>query len=56
MLFAGGITAEELKQKLAGHAMDPLMIPGVFHKVEAIPKLGSGKTDVTKAKELAFDL
>jgi acyl-[acyl-carrier-protein]-phospholipid O-acyltransferase/long-chain-fatty-acid--[acyl-carrier-protein] ligase len=55
MLFSGDIRAEEVKQELLAHTIDPLMHPGTYVKVEAIPKLGTGKTDITKAKELAHD-
>jgi acyl-[acyl-carrier-protein]-phospholipid O-acyltransferase/long-chain-fatty-acid--[acyl-carrier-protein] ligase len=36
--------------------MEPFMIPSFVLKVDSIPKLGSGKTDVMTAKELAREL
>ncbi len=54
LIFSGDIVGAVLKQKLLEHGMDPLMLPGAFLKVEAIPKLGSGKTDVARTRTLVL--
>lgn len=52
-LIESDISASEIKQQLIEHETNPLMIPSQFIPVEAIPKLGSGKTDFYNAKLLA---
>jgi acyl-[acyl-carrier-protein]-phospholipid O-acyltransferase/long-chain-fatty-acid--[acyl-carrier-protein] ligase len=44
---------DEIRARLLAAATNPLMIPAAIHQVEAIPKLGSGKTDFGAAKRLA---
>jgi acyl-[acyl-carrier-protein]-phospholipid O-acyltransferase/long-chain-fatty-acid--[acyl-carrier-protein] ligase len=34
--------------------MNPLMIPSKFTNVNAVPKLGSGKTDFATSKKVAL--
>jgi acyl-[acyl-carrier-protein]-phospholipid O-acyltransferase / long-chain-fatty-acid--[acyl-carrier-protein] ligase len=43
-----------LREKLAAAGLNPLAFPACYYKVEAIPKLGSGKTDFATAKKLAL--
>ena len=50
------ITSDDLRKRLLEISCNPIMIPSVVHKVEAIPKLGSGKTDFSGAKKLALEL
>lgn len=47
------IDAARLKEKLLAMGVTALSMPASFMQVEAIPKLGSGKTDFGKAKLLA---
>ena len=51
-LFTGDMDGADIKQKLLENSMDPLMVPSLFLNVEAIPKLGTGKTDLAKVKEM----
>jgi acyl-[acyl-carrier-protein]-phospholipid O-acyltransferase/long-chain-fatty-acid--[acyl-carrier-protein] ligase len=45
----------ELKQKLLAGGLNSLALPAVWLRVEQLPKLGSGKTDFGKAKQIALD-
>ena len=56
LLVSGEIDPISLKQKLLEQKVNPLMLPDTIAKVDSIPKLGSGKTDFTKTKELALSL
>ncbi len=56
LLVAGCDNIEELQQRVRDCGMNPLMQPKEFLKVEAIPKLGSGKADFTAAKRLAQEI
>jgi len=56
LLVAGPIDPEIIKPKLIENKLNPIIIPETILGVESIPKLGSGKTDFTKAKELARGL
>ena len=40
-------------QGMLGNGCNPLMIPAEYHLIEAVPKLGTGKTDFKRAKNLA---
>lgn len=44
---------DELKPKLLATGLNPLALPSEWLKVEVLPKLGSGKTDFGKAKQIA---
>ena len=46
----------EFKKSMQEHGCNPLAIPSSYAVVEKLPKLGSGKTDFNKAKELALSL
>jgi acyl-[acyl-carrier-protein]-phospholipid O-acyltransferase/long-chain-fatty-acid--[acyl-carrier-protein] ligase len=54
LLVAGEIDAEGLRKRLLEAGMNPLSIPSDVIRVEAIPKLGSGKTDFGAVKRLAL--
>jgi len=45
--------ASSLRKKLIDAGMNPLMIPTTIQSIAEVPKLGSGKTDFSKARELA---
>ena len=53
LLFAGGITRETMQEHIRSAGLNPLMQPSLLLDVEAIPKLGSGKSDYKGAKQLA---
>ncbi|MDF3054657.1 MAG: acyl-[ACP]--phospholipid O-acyltransferase [Gammaproteobacteria bacterium] len=50
------IDMNDLRKKLLEINCNPLMIPSVVHFVEAVPKLGSGKTDFGVAKKQALEV
>ena len=54
LLIASEMPAKEIKKKLIDAEMNPLMIPAKFTNVNAIPKLGSGKTDFATSKKVAL--
>ena len=55
LLFAGDIDNDEMKGLIEQSGLNPLMRPAELINVEAIPKLGSGKNDFSRAKQLAMD-
>ncbi len=54
LLYAGDIDESELKACIANSGLNSLMMPGLMIAVEAIPKLGSGKSDFNAAKQIAM--
>ncbi|MBK5965499.1 acyl-[ACP]--phospholipid O-acyltransferase [Thiocystis minor] len=56
LLVAGEIDGDVLRRKLLDIGANPLSIPSQIARVEAIPKLGSGKTDFGAARRLALAL
>ncbi len=48
-----GPDPDRIRQTLLADGIEPLLLPAAIHAVEAIPKLGSGKTDFAAAKRLA---
>ncbi len=56
LLVAGELDGEGLRQALIRAGCNPLTIPAAVYSVEAVPKLGSGKTDFANAKRLAARL
>jgi acyl-[acyl-carrier-protein]-phospholipid O-acyltransferase/long-chain-fatty-acid--[acyl-carrier-protein] ligase len=53
LLFAGDIEEAELKSLIKETGIPALMVPAGLHKVEVIPKLGTGKSDFKQAKAIA---
>ena len=53
LLFSGEADEAQMKSLVSDSGLKPLMRPSVIIKVEAIPKLGSGKSDFGAAKQLA---
>jgi len=47
------LTTDEIRQKLLASGLNSLALPAVWLRVEQLPKLGSGKTDFGKAKQIA---
>ncbi len=56
LLITTAIDTGELRQRLLAANCNPMMIPAQVHTCEAIPKLGSGKTDFGAAKQVALSL
>lgn len=56
LLTTLAIDASELRQRLLAINSNPMMIPAQVHHCDVIPKLGSGKTDFSAAKQLALSL
>lgn len=52
LLTSGDLDYDSLKAALLATGCNPLMIPSRVVRVEAVPKLGSGKTDFATAKVL----
>lgn len=45
---------ESLKPQMLNAGLNPLALPSEWFRLESLPKLGSGKTDFGKAKQLAI--
>jgi acyl-[acyl-carrier-protein]-phospholipid O-acyltransferase/long-chain-fatty-acid--[acyl-carrier-protein] ligase len=56
LLLEGQKDIDELKSEIKGLGMNPLYIPSDYFKVEAVPKLGTGKADFKGAKKIAMEL
>ncbi|MCB1773442.1 MAG: hypothetical protein KDI88_07480, partial [Gammaproteobacteria bacterium] len=54
LLTTADIGIDRLREQLLGANCNPLTIPTCVHKVDAVPKLGSGKTDFATAKSTAI--
>lgn len=54
LLLTTALDTSELRQRLLAFNCNPMMIPAQVKTVPAIPKLGSGKTDFSAAKQLAL--
>ncbi len=55
LLVAGEILLEELKRLIEQSGLNPLMRPAEIIPVAAIPKLGSGKSDFKRARQIALE-
>jgi acyl-[acyl-carrier-protein]-phospholipid O-acyltransferase / long-chain-fatty-acid--[acyl-carrier-protein] ligase len=55
LLVAGEILLDELKQLIEQSGLNPLMRPAEIIPVESIPKLGSGKSDFKRARQIALE-
>jgi acyl-[acyl-carrier-protein]-phospholipid O-acyltransferase/long-chain-fatty-acid--[acyl-carrier-protein] ligase len=56
LLTTLAIDTDELRKRLLANSCNPMMIPALVKQVDAIPKLGSGKTDFSAAKKVALDI
>ncbi|MBF0217885.1 MAG: AMP-binding protein [Candidatus Omnitrophica bacterium] len=58
VLYTGNVDTEDLYTKLGARGLPNLWIPKKdnFHKIDAIPYLGSGKLDLKKVKEKAAEI
>jgi len=54
LLITIDIDTSELRKRLLDINCNPMMIPSIVQTVAAIPKLGSGKTDFSAAKQVAL--
>ena len=54
LLIAGDIDKDKMKELIEQSGLNPLMRPAELVNVEEIPKLGSGKNDFSRAKQLAM--
>jgi acyl-[acyl-carrier-protein]-phospholipid O-acyltransferase/long-chain-fatty-acid--[acyl-carrier-protein] ligase len=54
LLTTRDVTPEELRGKLLDAGVPALWVPKVIKRVEKIPMLGTGKTDLKSARELAL--
>jgi acyl-[acyl-carrier-protein]-phospholipid O-acyltransferase/long-chain-fatty-acid--[acyl-carrier-protein] ligase len=55
VLFTGQIEHDRLWDLIEQSGLKPLMRPSELIKVESIPKLGSGKNDFSRAKQIALE-
>jgi len=56
LMLEGDLEVDELKAKIKELKLNPMFVPSLYYKVEEIPKLGSGKTDLKGAKKMALEL
>jgi len=56
LLYNGDIEEKELKALIKNSKLNPLMMPSDYFYLDEMPKLGSGKTDLKKAKKIAVEL
>jgi hypothetical protein len=50
------IDTDALKTMIRKSSIENLYKPSQYFKIESVPKLGSGKTDFSKAKKLTIEL
>ncbi|MCQ2062042.1 MAG: MFS transporter [Fibrobacter sp.] len=55
LVYCGEPSEDELKSMLKEVGLPPLMLPSYVVKVDALPKLGSGKADVQTGKKIAIE-
>ncbi len=56
LLLEGELEVEVLQSKIKEIGLNPLFVPSEYYKVEALPKLGTGKADFKGAKRVAMEL
>ena len=56
LLLEGQKEIAELKEEIKELGLNPLFIPSHYFKVDAVPKLGTGKADFKRAKSMALEL
>ena len=56
LLYQGELDVAAIKKQMLENGINPLMLPKTWHRVEQVPKLGSGKTDFSQSKALAISL
>ncbi len=55
LLYSGGIEKAQLQSTIKDSGLNPLARPGTLMAVDAIPRLGSGKSDFAQAKRIALE-
>ena len=50
------LAQDHITQRLLSQGNSSLLLPAEWHRVDEVPKLGSGKTDFAKSKSLALEL
>ena len=55
LIYSGDKSEDEVKTMLRQIGLPPLMVPGAVVKVDELPKLGSGKSDVQTGKKIAME-
>jgi acyl-[acyl-carrier-protein]-phospholipid O-acyltransferase/long-chain-fatty-acid--[acyl-carrier-protein] ligase len=55
LLTTQAVTAENMRSKLGELGVPNLWVPKIIKRVEKIPMLGTGKTDLKRCRELALD-
>jgi len=55
MLFTGQIEHDRLQNLIEQSGLKPLMRPSELLAVDSIPKLGSGKNDFSRARQIALE-
>lgn len=53
ILLIEGIDVDDVRDRLVKGGMAPMMVPSDVYSVEAVPVLGSGKTNFSAAREMA---
>lgn len=56
LLTSLDINGDELRQRLYAAGLPNLWIPKIIRKVQTIPLLGSGKTDLLGCRQLALEV
>ena len=54
LLYEASCSETELKEKLLSESISNILLPSAYKKVDALPRLGSGKKDYKTAKEIAL--
>jgi len=55
LLTTREVTAEELRTRLTAAGVPNLWIPKIVRRVDKIPILGTGKTDLKSCREMALE-
>lgn len=55
LLFSGNMDEKQMKALIRESDLKPLMRPALVIRVDTIPKLGSGKSDFSRAKTIALE-
>ncbi len=55
LLYSGDIDEAALKEIISNQKLIPIMVPDTYIKVGELPKLGTGKSNFNKAKDIALN-
>ena len=56
LLYSAGINEDDLRRSVNASAIEKLMIPSFYQRMDELPKLASGKKDYVSAKSEALEL